>query len=224
MPLSKSTLMKIVRGNLLKMNYVEFKDSIMGSSGLFIKKINTGYFLTLGMIVSRYYEEKFTCAYYLSKSTRWSAIWGDIPPKSYERPSYLLTNEELQIYPKDIAGNKLKKDIWWNPNNNDEMESFYKILKLTEERFINQPELIAQIEDSKEITEFLLLSNKVIEKIKSDKIDHDFKFLPIKSLDDIPIVWFKAAEIVLSESNLSINKHMVKTLAADSFRKSLFNF
>jgi hypothetical protein len=39
--------------------------------------------------------------YYLSKTTKIGATWGDIPNESYKRPSFLLTDLERSIYPEN---------------------------------------------------------------------------------------------------------------------------
>ena len=47
----------------------------------------------------------------------------------------------------------------------------------------------------------------------------DYNFLPKKEIDDIPMVWFKAAEISLMKKDRILNKNTVERLAADSWRQ-----
>jgi hypothetical protein len=53
----------------------------------------------------------------------------------------------------------------------------------------------------------------------------NFECLPAKSIDNIPMEWFKAAEYVLLEREvyLSLNVRMVKNLAGNAYRQSVLD-
>ena len=53
--------------------------------------------------------------------------------------------------------------------------------------------------------------------------DIQYYFLPQKNIDDIPMDWFKAAEIVLAESEALLKNQTVKRLAADAYRQYLLD-
>ena len=75
MKLTKAKLEKILTPSLESMGYTKFKDTISGFQGLYVKKISPDLFLTLGMTISRYFNDSFTGNFYLSKSTRIGSIW-----------------------------------------------------------------------------------------------------------------------------------------------------
>jgi len=93
MKLTKVRLVKLTRVQLSKLGYQEMKDSVTGANGLFVRSLGDGFYLSLGFVISNYYESKFTAAYYLSQSTRWSSWWNDIPVESYRRPGDFLEKE-----------------------------------------------------------------------------------------------------------------------------------
>lgn len=219
MKLSKAKLIKLVKSELENLGFKEFKDSIGGTQGLFAKKMRNGLYLTLGLTIHRYYESAFTADFYLSKTTRIYTIWGDIPKESEERLGYLLTDIERLKYSNDINNSKVK-DIWWDGSDEKSVIDFLEVIKLTEPRFVNQPELIEKINLSQDVNTLAKYSEKVKYLVASNHLEVNFNFLPTKEIDDIPIIWFKAAESVLKEMDGILNINGVKLLAADAYRQS----
>jgi len=84
MKLTKSQLIRLARIGLEELGYQQVRDTITAAQGLYIKAFQNGFYLTLGLTISRYYESKFTASFYLSKSIIWAAFWGDIPKNSYQ--------------------------------------------------------------------------------------------------------------------------------------------
>lgn len=219
MKLTKAKLIKEVRNGLIQFGYKEFKDSITGADGLFIKKIGQDFFLTLGMNKSRVYDCRFTAELYLSKTTIWGAVWGDIPNDSYVRVGTFLTKEERQFY-LDSEHQTISGDAWWQSNRIGDLQKFLETVKITEERLLNQVALFEKIDNSTELQEIVEQATNVFEILNNglpEKID--YKFIPEKEIDGIPIMWFKAAEIVLTREDRILNKNTVKRLAADSWRQ-----
>lgn len=101
MKLSKSRLIKLVKPGLEKLGFVEFKDTITGAQGLFCKKINSEFYLTLSLTIHRYYDSAFVGELTLSKCTQPYLSWGDISEEMNERLGFLLTDAERSIYPED---------------------------------------------------------------------------------------------------------------------------
>lgn len=219
MKLSKAKLIKLVKPWLEELGYREFKETIEGSQGFFVKKLEKGLYLTLGLIIHRYYDNAFTGAFYLSKTTRWASVWGDIPNESYKRPGHLLTDEERSIYTEDEINIKGAYDIWWDGADEKSVLDFLRIIELTESRFINQPELLHKIEQSQEVQILSNYSEAVKRIAATNQINGSFSFLPSKEVDKIPVIWFKAAEKVLKENKSILNKNTVKLLAADAYRQ-----
>lgn len=220
MKLTKAKLIKFIKPGIEKLGFTEFKDTISGYHGIFLKRLKNGFYLTLGLTIHRYYDSMFTGDYYLSKTTRVASIWGDIPIESEERPGFLLTDEERAIYPEDEINVKGSYDIWWNGNDEKAITDFLKVIEITEPRFINQPELINKIEKSKEVQKMKIQADKVIQSVASNQVGTNFNFLPNKEVDNIPMIWFKAAESVLLNSGGILNANTVKLLATDAYRQN----
>lgn len=219
MKLSKKKLIKLVRPSLKKLGFTEFKETTEGSQGFFAKKLKNDFYLVLGLIIHRYYDSAFTGAFYLSKTTRWASVWGDIPNESYKRPGHLLTDVERSIYPEDEINVKGSYDIWWDGNNEKSVLDFLRVIELTEPRFTNQTDLIEKINQSKEVNILSNYSEKVKNIVATNQADDTYSFLPAKEVDEIPIIWFKASEKVLKESKGILNANTVKLLAADAYRQ-----
>jgi hypothetical protein len=219
MKLTKTKLIKSIQLPLEKMGYTEFKDSIEGTQGLFIKTLNNGFYLCLGLTISRYFDDMFTVDYYLSKTTRWGAVWKDIPNESYERPGIFLTKQERFIYLDEEHNAEGVVDVWWNGNSEKEINNFLKVIEITEHRFVNQYEIIKKIEESKELAKLSSLAKKTQQVVELNKVIDNLNFQPKKEIDNIPFVWFKAAETVLKEDKEILNDNTVKFLAADSWRQ-----
>jgi hypothetical protein len=219
MKLSKAKLIKLVKPKLESLGFTEFKDTKSGLQGLFIKKINQDLYLTLGLTIHRYYENAFTGDFYLSKCTIIGATWGDIPNESYKRPGYLLTDEERSIYPEDEINVKGSYDIWWDGSDEKTVSDFLRVIELTESRFINQTELFKKIEDSKEVKILSEYAQNVKDLVRKNSLQGSYRFLPAKVIDDIPLVWFKASEEVLTNAKGVLNSHTVVRLAADAYRQ-----
>jgi hypothetical protein len=224
MKLAKSKLLKITKDKLTELGYQEFKDTQTGASGLFIKLINEDYYLTLGLTISRFYNTRFTASYYLSKTTRWSAVWGDIPKESYQRIGHFLTKEERQLLLDEEHNKEGVTDAWWSSNDEQEISKFFRTIELTEKRFLNQKNLFSKIESSSEVIKLVSYSFRVIALVTEGKTpeQYEYQFTPNKPIDDVPLIWFKAAEISLIDQGGILNQNTVKLLAVDAWRQYKF--
>ncbi len=216
MKLTKNKLLKTVKSKIENLDYREFKDSVNGSQGLFIKKLPNDLYLSLGLTISRFCEDVFTASFYLSKTTRWSSMWGDIPRKSYERASHFLTMQERELV-------LINDDEWRNAFDNNHIDKFIQTISLTENRFLSQKSLIQSINNSEVVLRLQYLTKCTMEKAISHKVQKTFNFQPKKNIDDIPCVFFQSAETVLNEENEILNNHTVKILASDAWRQKEIN-
>jgi hypothetical protein len=223
MKLTKAKLIKKVKQRLEATGFTEFKDTIGISQGLFIKKLKDNFYLSLGLNISRFSDSLFTSDFYLSQMTRFSSLWGDIPSGCYERICKFLNQEERKLYLSDEFIEDGIIDCWWDGNDDKEIEKFLKVVEITETRFINQLGLIDKIKASKEIEEIVKLTEQVKMAVNSDTLSNNLSFQPNKELDDIPIIWFKAAETVLKNNNCILNNNTVKLLAADAWRQNVLS-
>jgi len=164
-------------------------------------------------------ESEFTGSFYYSKTTRWAAIWDDIPKESYVRPGFLMSTEERKLY--FDTENELLHDYWWDGFDDSSVASFIEVIKLTESRLYEDRLLTKKIEDSISVSQLKNYADEV-KKIVSDieKLNFIYSYLPDKEIDEVPMRWFKASEYVLKEKNGILNKNTVKNLTSDAFIQS----
>lgn len=218
MKLTKKKLIQAVRPGLEKLGYLYLKDSVSGAQGLFGKKLPNGMYLTLGGTIHRFYDDAFTGDFYLSKTTENAACWGDIPKDCYERPGYFLSKEEL------ASMNEKSPDIWWSGFNEESVSSFIEVVNKAEPRFLAQEGLMERIEQSSDVNMLYTRSLKVKELVlKGEKLEGSFEYLPQRNVDDIPMDWFKAAEIVIRQRGELLHPRIVKGLAADAYRQHILD-
>ncbi len=218
MKLTKSRLLRKVKSPIEELGYREFRDTTFGTSGFFAKRID-GYYLTLGLEISRYFDQHFSASYYFSKTTRWGSIWGDIPRESYRRISHFLTCEErTELLRSEFTGSDTK-DAWWDGFDDDDLTNFIRCLNVSEDRLIDNQDIRIKVADSIEVQQMEMASKEVIRLYElKDLSAFAGKYVPDKEVDHVPIKWFKAAEVYIRESAGVLNKNTVRILAIDSFR------
>lgn len=222
MKLTKAKLTSKVKAPLAILGYTFFKESISDAQGFFSKKLENGFYLTLGLTIHRYMESDFTGNFYYSKTTRWSSVWGDIPKESYERPGFLMSTEEGKVY-FDTENEKLR-DYWWDGFNDSSVASFIEVIKFTESRLYKDPLLTQKIEDSLSVSQLKNYADEVKKFVISiEKLNLSYSYLPDKEIDGIPIQWFKASEYILKMHEGILNKNTVKALASDSFIQNILD-
>ncbi|OKS87276.1 hypothetical protein [Mucilaginibacter polytrichastri] len=221
MKLTKNQLIKATKAEIEILNYREVKDTITGAQGLYIKSIDKNLYLTLGLTISKYYESKFTRAFYLSKLTSWSMFGGDIPKESYQRVGRFLTIEERSRLLESEYSKNGVIDAWWDISIEQSINNFIEAIRITEGRFLNQPHLIDNILRSNDVSRLETRVQLVIKRVNSID-DVIYKYIPTKPVDDIPMEWFKAAELVLIEEHAILNANAVKSLGADAYRQNTF--
>ena len=222
MKLRKQELISTVKDSLLTMGYKEFKDSRLGTSGLFCRYVGDSYFLTLGLEIRSLYDCRYTASFYFSKTTRWASLGYDIPKKCFQRIGQLLTNEEKRRY---FGDNLNMMDKWWSSIDAEEVNDFLTTIKKTQNRIIEDLQLRQAIGMSKEINRQCqvveLIQKRVLDSYEEDREGFDFKFIPKHTIDAVPMIWFKAAEYVRRYEVIqpTISKNWVILDAADAYRQ-----
>jgi len=217
--LTKAKLIAKVKAPLEKLGYISFKDPISSAQGFFSKKLDNGLYLTLGLTISRHMESNFTGSFYYSKTTRWAAVWDDIPEESYVRPGFLMSKEERKIYFN--TENELLLDYWWNGFDDSSVASFIEVIKLTESRLYEDRLLTKKIEDSLSASQMKNYADEVNKSVfEIEKLNFTYSYLPDKEVNGLPMRWFKTSEYVLKKQNGILNKNTVKNLASDAFIQS----
>lgn len=222
MKLTKAKLIAKVKAPLEKLGYIYFKESFSSAQGFFSKKLDNGFYLTLGLTISRYMESNFTGSFYYSQTTRWAAVWDDIPKESYVRPGFLMSTEERKVY--FDTENKQLYDYWWDGFDGSSVASFIEVIKLTESRLFENTLLTKRIEDSLSVSQLKNYSDEVKKLVSGiEKLNFTYSYLPDKEVNGIPMRWFKTSEYVLKEQNGILNKNTVKNLASDAFIQSIID-
>ena len=221
MKLSKQKLISLVKDGLHSLGYEEFKDTQLGTSGMFCKYVGEGYFLTLGLEISRLYECRYTASYYFSKTTRWASLGFDIPRKCWQRIGELLTDEERTCY---FGEKSLVVDKWWDSIDTVEVNDFLEIVSKTQSRIVENRRLIQEIEESTEISRQCRVDNLIQRVALSPQQEVlkgiEFEYLPKREIDSVPLLWFKAAEYVrrFQDTEPKIDKTWVIIDATDAYR------
>ena len=219
MKLTKNKLIYLVKDELEKLGYTYITDSLTGAQGLFAKNVKGIYYITLGLEISKYYDSMFSASYYLSKTTRWSSVWGDIPRDSFERVGVLLHRNERNKFLSDEYNREGVVDAWWNIEEPRSIPNFIETIKISGVRFQDNIMLIKSIDESSEIAELFELAQKTKDAVKNKQICCTLEYQPNKIIDEIPVIWFEAAESVLRNNKGILNKNTVKLLAADAWRQ-----
>ena len=224
MKLNKNKLIGITKIGLNQLDYKEVKDTITVAQGLYIKSVGVDFYLTLGLTISRYYECMFTASFYLSKTTIWATYGGDIPRNSYQRIGHFLSRQEREFLLGTDYSSEGVRDAWWNAEDKMSISHFLETVRITEDRFLNQPNLFVDIQNSKDIIELEKLAKMAEDRVQANDLSqYDYRFIPQKAIDGIPIEWFKAAEKVLEYKKIKLNIDAVKRLAADAYRRQLYS-
>ncbi len=221
MKLRKQKLINTVKDGLHSLGYEEFKDTQLGTSGMFCKYVGEGFFLTLGLEISRQYECSYTASYYLSKTTRWASLGFDIPRKCLQRIGELLTDEERTRY---FGEKSLAIDKWWDSIDNDQVNDFLEKISKTQSRIAEDRRLKQEIEESVEIARQCRVDQLIQRVVLSPQQEVlqgiEFEYLPERNIESIPLIWFKAAEYVrrFEETEPKVDKAWVILDAADAYR------
>ena len=214
MKLNKRRLLLFIQKSMSDLGYVEFPDTI-SDADLFVKPIGELY-LTVGFTIHRFYDDQFTCTYYLSRTTNWAECWGDIPHRlTYIRPGELMSLEERLEITVDSRCKKNPQitDMWWNVfdgEGNYDQESLASFVEAIIEKIYASTLLKTIYEDV----------NGTIEYAISEEFQENLLFQPKREVKAIPIKWFKAAETYFRSgiSSTLASAFVVKHRAYDAYR------
>lgn len=215
--------MKVTRKQLFKklipffeeeMGYTYFKDTISAASGLFAKKIDNEIYLSIGITTSNLFENSFTCDYFMAQSLRYACLFNGIED-AFLAPVQLLSEEELNKYRNNGVLSEL---YWWYSDDTNSIESFKESVRITEPRLLNNYELRERVAINENAKHQHDLTTKVRKLAQSGVPDFKTQFVPEKEKDDIPLIWFIAAEYVQKDEEY-FNKNLIFSLAADAYRQ-----
>ncbi|MBL9039372.1 MAG: hypothetical protein JNG84_12715 [Archangium sp.] len=217
-PLTRAELEAHLGPALTELGYTTFPSSFDDAPGVFAKRVGGGLVLTLGLTRSDD-GTRFTGSYFLSKSTRWGAVWGDIPVESLERVAARLTGDERRRLLESEYHSEAVRDGWWDGRAESSGRSFSTAVALTESRFLAQADLALRVQKSVELHELAESAWAVSELVKRPQGPGPFpyRFTPGRAVDRVGREWFQAAERVLVERGAPSSK-TVTALALDAWR------
>ena len=215
--------MKVTRKQLFKklipffeeeMGYTYFKDTILADGGIFIKKIDDKIYVCIGIDTSNLFVNSFTCNYFMAQSLRYACLFNGIED-AFLAPVQLLSEEELNKYRNNGVLSEL---YWWYSDDTNSIESFKESVRITEPRLLNNYELRERVAINENAKHQHDLTTKVRKLAQSGVPDFKTQFVPEKEKDDIPLIWFIAAEYVQKDEEY-FNKNLIFSLAADAYRQ-----
>lgn len=219
MTLKKIQLVRAVRKSLATLGYTSITESQSLSSGLFCKYLGDDFFLTIGLEIHRFYDCRYTCSYYYSKTTDWGQLECDIPKKCFQRIGVLFTEKERERY---FGKNSAAIDKWWESIDDVTVADFIETIKKTEPRIIGDISLRNEIEKSKTISQAVSISKRICAVVREHSVPTiQYDYLPPKEVDNIPMEWYKAAEFVRREANALISRNYVLYNAAEAYRRHM---
>lgn len=224
MKITKAKLNKCLREPLEKKGYLFFSDGILGSQGLYVKKIDD-YFVTLGLLISGFYDYKFSADIYISTNPNWNFLGKGIPKLCSFRLKQLLNQDELEEFAFELE--KGIYDDWWHELSGNSIDCFLNAVEIAEDRIFLEKELLSQILKSETIQKYNEDISSVIESINTN-VPFEFSEqrineIPQKSVGNIPMIWFKASYLRIIETRpKTLGKLDVKTLAINSWIVSFF--
>lgn len=221
MKISKTNIVKSFKQPLSNIGFRYIEDTTTVAKGLFYKRINNEYILTLGFVISKF-GSGFTASYYLSKTFEFGFIPGDFPHEAYQRISvFLEKNEKNGLIEEPWVKNGLL-DAWWSDLSKHSIDCIIDVIKITEHRFLNQSNLFEMISSSLRLQNHLNMLKKVqgIVTESSDIVKiNTLSSHPINVKYNIPIEWYQAAEQVLSnERPLEVTPKFIEFIAIESWR------
>ena len=242
MKLTKQKLIKAVRTHLEEIGFTFFKT--YEEDIVFAKRIRKGLYLTLFLTIHRFYNDQFTGDFTIAPTMHYLSGGGFYPKKMRERVGMLLTKSERMLYADEIEiedcgdsqiinpeiakmmqelglpkANGEFKDCWWEGLDSGSVLRFLDAVRVTEPRFVNNPDLVEAISSNAHIQKDVAEQEKVIAYL--DKIEQyeDYKYLPTRCLC-APIEWYKAAELLTMEKNTKQKycKNSVRYYAENAYR------
>lgn len=175
--LTKAKLYKKIHKPFLEMGYLEFACKNLWY-GIYVKNVAEGWYLTVGPVIHRFYDDLFTTDMWLSKNTLINRA--NMPWDSSFRPENIL------------------KCDWWEGLPQESVDDFLtKFRNICEPKVISQISVIAEIlEANKYVSEVAQLNtgvyNKYVELFgdPSESFDNFNLQKPIKTPDS----WYMASE------------------------------
>ena len=215
MKLTKRALEKAMTPYLERIGYHYLKDNMIS---LYSKKTTDGLYITIGLTISRLYEDKFTVDLFLARYVSFNFMSFDIPKDSSKRIGYLLTEEERLFF-----GGNNTFDHWWSLYNDAPQCKIIDLIQLVEPRITGDKNLVERIFLSK-MEQYWL---NVIEEIKAAYISGQYlqnvDYHPDKPIKNIPVEWCMAADLVIKQMKEPLNFSWVKTFAEYAYRKYIID-
>ena len=145
--------------------------------------------------------------------------------------TYLDEHEfEYTIISPLLSAKVRKSDIRGTKTDAKDCASIAKVFYLKELRIYSKTDEIyddlkEKIRNSLDVCKISNRSRKIKHIVlhNTGDICGNYSYLPFKEIDDIPIIWFKATERVLLDSNEQINPQIVRMYAVESYHQYILD-
>jgi|UniRef100_UPI003784E097 hypothetical protein len=176
------------------------------------KRTTSGLVLNLGIQSSKYFDQSFTGAFYLSPTFTWGYMPPGFPHVAYARiGSFLDSGERCQWLPPEFAKPDIV-DAWWTPYSEDNALRFCQALAVAEDRFLQQPGLAEAVLNAAAIKNHMALLRETVEFARTQLRVESAKDIPLSTLEESAILALQKLDPQRANKNVS------SFLALDAFR------
>lgn len=210
--MTKKKLSNLLEIGANKQGYHPVTGKTYGAFLHLYKRTASGLVLNLGILSSRFFDESFTGAFYLSSTFTWGYMPPGFPHAAYARiGSFLDSGERCQWLPSEFAKPDIV-DAWWTPYSENNVLRFCQALAVAEDRFLQQPGLAEAVLNAAAIKNHMTLLRETVEVARTQLHVGSAKDIPLSILEESAILVLKKLDPQRA------NKRVSSFLGLDAFR------
>ena len=215
---SRRQLLRSLLKRLQEQGYQSVPGPMSGAAAAFYKPVDQ-LFLTLGIQFSTRYTDRFTGAFYLSRSFEWAYVPEGFPEEAYQRIGRFLTPEERARLLTPFFAQAGVVDAWWVGFEESTVTAFIEAVKVTEPRFLRQSGLREAVLACDSLRRHRDLLEEVSQTARTltgppPELVHQ----PGSYVKAAGPQWYWAAEVVLRHRAQKVNRGSVGMVALDAWR------
>lgn len=185
---SSKRLFATLTPKMTELGYTFFKNSMINEIGMYCKPLNNGLYLSLVLIDHRFENDVFTADFYCSRHTGYCNFFG------------VMKDSEHAIGTR-VGDITTGRDFWWDKESTLSICDFAQSVEKAEGQFLKDFEYLYIPFIDQDINEIhkLEIIEKTTQIVNDNLINESMTFTVNKEMNGIPIQWFHAAEIALTE-------------------------
>jgi hypothetical protein len=175
--------------------------------------------LTLGLELSRHYNNRHTCSFYLGRCFCWACVFPGMPHEAYERVTRFLNDDERAslLDPEYCAPGVV--DGWWTSAHEAAVEASVRAAVLAETRFLAQPGVVGRVRGCTALAAHLdLVRLAAASASRLQAAPPNLRFQPKRYPRDVPAQWYWGAEQACMDAGVPEPRYTVPMLAVDAWR------